>query len=51
MLKRDGAWTYATVTADGGRVIQSGAIASCVACHRDAKPDSLFGLPGRQPSR
>jgi len=51
MLKRDGAWTYATVTADASRVIQSGQIASCLSCHRDAKPDSLFGLPTRTKDR
>lgn len=41
----DAGWVYATVSADGTRVTSSGAIASCVACHREAKGDRLFGLP------
>lgn len=51
MLKRGGGWTYATVTPEGDRVIQSGQLTSCIGCHRDAKPDSLFGLPGRTQDR
>jgi len=44
MLKQAEGWVYATVAADGSRVLQAGRIASCIGCHRDAKPDSLFGL-------
>lgn len=51
MLKRGGGWTYATVTPEGDRVLQSGQVTSCIGCHRDAKPDSLFGLPGRTQDR
>ena len=44
MLKEGSGWQYGTVSADGRRVLQSGQLASCLGCHRDARPDSLFGL-------
>jgi hypothetical protein len=39
----DDGWVYGTVTVDGGRVTSSGRVASCMACHRDAPHDRLFG--------
>lgn len=51
MLKEEGGWVYATLTADGKRVTQAGKIASCIGCHRDARPDSLFGIGERAPGR
>jgi hypothetical protein len=47
MLKEETGWRYGTVSADGARVVQSGDVRSCIGCHRDAKPDSLFGLSAR----
>jgi hypothetical protein len=44
MLKEGTGWQYGTVSPDGRRVLQSGRLASCLGCHRDARPDSLFGL-------
>ena len=41
----DEGWVYATMRADGV-VTASGQIPSCVACHRRAGPDRMFGLPG-----
>jgi len=41
----DEGWVYATVQADGA-VSAYGQIPSCVACHRRAGPDRMFGLPG-----
>ena len=41
----DEGWVYATVRADG-EVTAYGQIPSCVACHRRAGPDRMFGLPG-----
>jgi hypothetical protein len=41
----DHGWVYATLTADGSRIIESGRIASCMRCHRDAPKDRLFGQP------
>jgi len=40
----DEGWVYATVQADGA-VSAYGQIPSCVACHRRAGPDRMFGLP------
>jgi len=51
MLKEEQGWRYGTVTPDGKRVLQSGHIRSCYECHRTAKPDALFGLPGRPQDR
>jgi hypothetical protein len=51
MFKDDQGWHYGTVAPDGKRVLQSGRISSCVKCHQDAKPDSLYGLPGRPQDR
>ncbi len=41
----DEGWVYATIRADG-EVTAYGQIQSCVACHRRAGPDRMFGLPG-----
>jgi len=41
----DEGWVYATIRADG-EVTAYGQIPSCVACHRRAGPDRMFGLPG-----
>ena len=43
MLKQQGTWVYATVSADGKTVTQSGQIESCLGCHKKAPHDSLFG--------
>ncbi|HKS16859.1 MAG TPA: hypothetical protein VJU16_06075 [Planctomycetota bacterium] len=53
MLKRGGRWEYATVSADASRVTQSGQVASCLECHRNASHDSLFGtyMDPKDPSR
>jgi hypothetical protein len=40
----DQGWVYATVTADRTRVIESGAIASCMGCHTKQRHDRQFGL-------
>ena len=37
-------WIYATIDR-AGAVTAAGRIASCIACHRDAPHDGLFGLP------
>lgn len=37
-------WIYATIDRTGA-VTAAGRIASCIACHRDAPHDGLFGLP------
>src|SRR5262249_34055635 len=42
----DQGWVYGTVTADGKTVTSAGRVDSCMNCHRDAKHDHLFGLPG-----
>src|SRR5437870_10625362 len=41
----DEGWVYGTVTADGKQVTSAGRVESCMACHRDAPHDRLFGLP------
>ncbi len=41
----DEGWVYATVRANGD-VSAYGQIPSCVACHRNAGPNRMFGLPG-----
>ena len=41
----DDGWVYGTVTADGKTVTAAGKVESCMACHRDAPHDRLFGLP------
>jgi hypothetical protein len=43
----DAGWTYAVVSPDGSRVVESGAIASCVECHARAPHGRMFGLPPR----
>lgn len=49
MMKKAGAagtddgWVYGTITADG-TVTSAGKVASCMACHRDAPRDRLFGV-------
>jgi hypothetical protein len=40
----DEGWVYGTVTADGKKVTSAGRVESCMACHRDAPHDRLFGL-------
>jgi hypothetical protein len=40
----DAGWIYGTVAPDGA-VTSSGVVASCVACHRVAPHDRLFGVP------
>ena len=40
----DQGWVYGTVTADGKTVTSSGAVKSCIACHKDAPNDGLFGI-------
>ena len=40
----DEGWVYATLRADG-EVTAYGQIPSCIACHRRAGPDRMFGLP------
>jgi hypothetical protein len=40
----DAGWVYATLTPDGETVTSAGKLESCMACHRAAKPDRLFGL-------
>jgi len=40
----DAGWVYATMTPDGKKVTEAGRIESCMACHRDAGKDRLFGL-------
>jgi hypothetical protein len=44
----DRGWVYATLAADGSKVIQSGAIASCMGCHDQQRHDRQFGLPRAQ---
>jgi hypothetical protein len=46
MRKQGREWQFGTVTSHGTRVIQSGQIENCLSCHRSAKPDPVFGLPG-----
>jgi len=43
----DEGWVYGTVSADGKEVTSAGRVESCMACHRDAPHDRLFGLPDR----
>lgn len=40
----DGGWVYGTLLPDGRTVTASGRLASCMACHREAPADRLFGL-------
>jgi Cytochrome P460 len=40
----DEGWVYGTVTPDGKQVTCAGRVKSCMACHRDAPHDRLFGL-------
>jgi len=51
MFKDEQGWHYGTVSPNGRRVLQSGRIASCIKCHQDARPDSLYGLPGHPQDR
>lgn len=41
----DQGWVYATTNPDATKVLQIGAIESCVKCHDQTKRDRLFGLP------
>jgi hypothetical protein len=41
----DEGWVYGTVTADGKTVTSAGRVGSCMACHKKAPHDRLFGLP------
>ena len=43
----DEGWVYATLLPDGKTVTSMGRVVSCMGCHRDAKSDRIFGLPGR----
>jgi hypothetical protein len=38
----DAGWTYARVAPDRRTILESGAVSSCMSCHRE-KPDRLFG--------
>ncbi len=40
----DQGWVYGTVDAEGTGVSSSGLVASCMACHKDAPRDRLFGF-------
>jgi hypothetical protein len=40
----DEGWVYGTVTPDGKEVTSAGKVESCMACHRNAPHDRLFGL-------
>jgi hypothetical protein len=40
----DAGWVYGTVSADGKTLGPVGRVATCMACHRDAPHDRLFGL-------
>lgn len=51
MFKDQAGWQFGTVSPDGKRVLQSGRLSSCLKCHQDAKPDSLYGLPGHPQER
>lgn len=51
MFKDPAGWQFGTVSPDGKRVIRSGCISSCLKCHQEAKPDSLYGLPGHPQDR
>jgi hypothetical protein len=42
----DQGWVYGTVTPDGKSVTSAGRVESCMNCHKAAKHDRLFGLPG-----
>jgi hypothetical protein len=54
----DNGWVYGTVIADGMQVTAAGRIDQCMACHREAGQDRLFGVktigftqvPGEQTS-
>ncbi len=39
----DAGWVYATLTPDGQSVTSSGRVASCMACHQQARHERLFG--------
>ncbi len=39
-------WVYGTVSADGKVVTSQGRVESCMACHKDAPADHLFGPKG-----
>jgi hypothetical protein len=41
----DNGWVYATMSADGTKVLTAGRIESCMECHTKAKTDRQFGLP------
>lgn len=45
MPNTDREWFYGVVSADGKTVVESGPIASCMACHTKAPRDRMFGLP------
>lgn len=46
----DEGWVYATVAADGSRVLASGRLPSCMKCHAEDTTDRLFGMY-RRPKR
>jgi hypothetical protein len=43
----DEGWVYGTVTPDGKTVTSAGRVESCMACHKDAKADRLFGIKSK----
>jgi hypothetical protein len=43
----DEGWVYGTVTPDGKTVTSAGRVASCMACHQEAKADRLFGIKSK----
>jgi hypothetical protein len=43
----DQGWVYGTVTPDAKQVTCAGRVESCMACHRDAPHDRLFGLANK----
>lgn len=40
----DRGWVYATLAADGSRVLGSGRLESCMKCHTEDTSDRLFGM-------
>lgn len=43
VAETDAGWVYGTIAADGRTVTSAGRVASCMACHIDAKHERLFG--------
>jgi hypothetical protein len=50
MEKRNGAWRFVAVGADG-EVVDDARVSACASCHREAPRDSVFPLGGGQPSK